>query len=158
MCTPMHAPLACAPCMCPLHACPMHAPLACTPHAHPLHMPCQFIIAQGSPPQTIRLLAFKNLINTRMHSSRMHTAHSSSHPGWCPPGTPCPQDETPLGPGTLPGPDPPPQDKAPPPREQTHTCKHITLPQTSFAGSNKTLSFPHHLFEKVTSNQNRSIS
>ena len=98
-----------------------------------------------------------------MHSTRMHTAHSSSHLGGLhqatpqdqtspgtrhPPGPDTPQDQTPwtrhpLGPGT-------PWDQAPPrtrppgpdllrpgtPCGQTHTCKHITLPQTSFAGSN----------------------
>ena len=53
----------------------------------------------------------------------MHTAHSSSRPGGSPPGTP-------------PGPEPP-WDQAPSPRGQTHTCKHITLPQTSFADGNK---------------------
>ena len=37
-------------------------------------------------------------ILTRMHSSRMRTAHSSSHPGGSPPGTP---RADPPGPGTL---------------------------------------------------------
>ena len=65
---------------------------------------------------------------TRMHSSRMRTTRSSSRPGGLsPPGTP--RDQTP-------------RDQAPPgtrhsPRGQTHTCKHITLPQTSFPGSKK---------------------
>ena len=31
---------------------------------------------------------------------------------------------------------PPPGTRHPPPCGQTHTCKHITLPQTSFAGGN----------------------
>ena len=55
------------------------------------------------------------------------------HPPW--------EQTPPLGAGTLlqgaapshrPGNSP---DQAPP-RGQTHTCKHITLPQTSFAGGN----------------------
>ena len=97
-----------------------------------------------------------------MHSSRMHTARSSSHPGGVstrhpspweqeppkeqepprsrdqPPRDQPPWDQTaprtrhsprtrhPPGPGT-------PQDQAPP-CGQTYACKHITLPQTSFAG------------------------
>ena len=82
-----------------------------------------------------------------------------------PPGTPL--DQTPLGPGIPPGADHPPRSRHPPdqaiprhpldqapnctrhppgpgtPRDQappcgqTHACKHITLPQTSFAGGNK---------------------
>ena len=63
----------------------------------------------------------------------MRTARSSSHLRGSPPGTP-------LGPDPLPGPGTP-RDQTPPgpgtPRGQTHTCKHITLPQTSFAGGNK---------------------
>ena len=51
-----------------------------------------------------------------MHSSRMRTARSSSRPGGSPSGTPREQK---------------------PPCKQTHACKHITLPQTSFAGGNK---------------------
>ena len=145
------------------------------------------------------------LIITRMHSSRMHTVHSSSHLGgvstrhpWdqAPPRSGTPQAAPlnfPLGCG--PGPDPPqlppwlwawtrspstfplgvgletsPKtcckacwdttcnaywDSTPwrpvarhagippamhagiaPPCGQTHTCKHITLPQTSFTGGN----------------------
>ena len=55
-----------------------------------------------------------------MHSSRKHTARSSSHVvGLHPPG-----------PGTAPGPG-----LSPPQTEfLTHTCENITLPQTSFAG------------------------
>ena len=87
----------------------------------------------------------------------MRTACSSSHPGGglhqaplplgagTPPGvgTPLgagtsPQDQPSLGPDSPQGPGTPP-DQAPPrtrhpPRGQTHACKHITLPQTSFAG------------------------
>ena len=62
-----------------------------------------------------------------MHSSRMRTARSSGRRGGgSPPGTP-------LGLGTPPGPDTPPGPGTVP-CGQTHTCKHITLPQTSFAG------------------------
>ena len=87
---------------------------------------------------------------TRMHSSRMRTARSSSCPrGGSPPGTlpdqtprtKPPRDQEP------PRPDPPPRsrtpqdqanpwDQGPPPRGQTHTCERITLPQPSFAGGN----------------------
>ena len=53
-------------------------------------------------------------------------------------GTP-PQEQAPPGAGTPPGPDHPLiPEKAPSPRGQTHTCKHITLPQTSSAGGKKT--------------------
>ena len=45
-----------------------------------------------------------------------------------------------LGAGTPPGPGTP-WNQAPP-RGQTHTCKHITLPQTSFAGGNNIFSLP----------------
>ena len=96
-----------------------------------------------------------NIVSTRMHSSRMRTARSSSRPGGlhqAPPGTRHPsrdqappwdqipfrtrhtlQRRPPSRPGTPPGADPP--GPGTPPRGQTHTCKHITLPQTSFAGS-----------------------
>ena len=51
----------------------------------------------------------------------MRTARSNSRPGGgSPPGTSW--DQTPLEAGT-------PRDQAPP-CGQTHTCKHITLPQT----------------------------
>ena len=76
----------------------------------------------------------------------MRTARSSTRRGRSPPGTPKqappgtrppeqapprtgtpqsqqPLEQAPLGAGTP-----------PPPCGQTHTCKHITLPQTSFAG------------------------
>ena len=53
-----------------------------------------------------------------MHSSRKRTARSSSRPGGSPSGTPpdqaphpTPQNQTPQGPGTPPGPDPPPLDR-----------------------------------------------
>ena len=127
---------------------------------------------------------------TRMHSSRMCTARSSSHPGGSPPGSPWtrhppgpgtpwtryPQDQAPpeqAPPRSRPNRDqtPPKQAQTPPdtPRDQaptwnwhtsppeqappgpdtppeqepplwteflTHSCKNITLPQTSFAGGN----------------------
>ena len=101
-----------------------------------------------------RLLFYyiENLCETRMHSSRMHTARSSSHPPE--PNTPLRPDPSPR-PGTPqpgnplrpdpptrhpPGPDTPP-DQTPPktrhtPCGKTRTCKHITLPQTSFADGN----------------------
>ena len=58
-------------------------------------------------------------------------------PDHAPPRTTCP-----TGPYTPPGTMHPPPDNAPPgpctaPCGQTQACKHITLPQTSFAGSNK---------------------
>ena len=57
----------------------------------------------------------------------MRTARSSSRPGGV--SIRHPQDHAPPpGTGTPP-------DQAPP-RGQTHACKHITLPQTSFAGGN----------------------
>ena len=78
---------------------------------------------------------------TRMHSSRMRTARSSSRLGRLHQAPPT--RTRPPGPGT-PQTMQPPQDQAPPtpappgtkhpPCGQTHTCKHITLPQTSFAG------------------------
>ena len=85
-----------------------------------------------------------------MHSSRMRTARSSSRPGGLhqapPPGPDPPLSRHPPGPdprgpdprraGTPPGPGTPPGTRHPP-SGQTDTCKHITLPQTSFAGGNK---------------------
>ena len=68
----------------------------------------------------------------------MRTARSSGRPGGSPPGTPPgadppgtrlpPQSRHPPGPGTP--------STRHPPCGQTHTCKHTTLPQTSFAGGN----------------------
>ena len=76
------------------------------------------------------------------------------------PGTPPPRTRPPRirhppsgtrhppEPGTPLGPDPPgtrdPRDQAPPgtrhpPCGQTHTCKHIILPQTSFMGGNNVI-------------------
>ena len=88
---------------------------------------------------------------TRMHSSRMRTARSSNCLGGlhqASPGTGTPREQAPqgqadtsrAGAGT-----PPPEAGAGIPRDQTlqtrhppcgqmHACKHITLPQTSFAG------------------------
>ena len=84
---------------------------------------------------------------TRMHSSRMHTARSSSHLGVStrhPPGTRHPPEQTPRtrhppGPGIplgadLPRDQAPPGPGNPPVNRMTNRCKHITLPQTSFAG------------------------
>ena len=72
----------------------------------------------------------------------MSTARISSRRGGSPPGTPPtmpPWEQTPPGPCTPPGPSTP--------CGQTHACKHITLPQTSFAGGNYvTLSFCHMIF------------
>ena len=47
-----------------------------------------------------------------------------------PPGADTPPEQTPPGPGTS-------------PCGQTHTCKHITLPQTSFAGGNNKNPLPY---------------
>ena len=72
----------------------------------------------------------------------MRTARSSSQeqalpPGARPPPGPgTPQDQAPPRPGTpLPRPGTPPGPGTPS-CGQTHTCKHITLPQTMFAGGN----------------------
>ena len=71
-----------------------------------------------------------------MHSSRMHTACTSSCLRSLHQATPWtrhpPRTRHPLGPGTSPGPDPP-------VNRMTDRCKHITLPQTSFVGSNVTV-------------------
>ena len=76
---------------------------------------------------------------------------STRHPhGTRPPWDQTPQDQTPqdqapprnrhpLGASTPPGAGNPPG--AGTTRGQTHTCKHITLPQTSFAGGNNTSEF-----------------
>ena len=69
-------------------------------------------------------------IITRMHSSRMRTARSSSRRRGVV-STRHPPDQTP--PEQTPPRSRPPYDQAPPPCRQKHTCKHITLPQTSFA-------------------------
>ena len=76
----------------------------------------------------------------------MRTARSSSRSGGSPPGTP-PEPDPPgtRPPWTMHTPQnqaPPPRDQTPPgpgtshSRGQTHIYKHITLPQTSFAGGN----------------------
>ena len=62
----------------------------------------------------------------------MRTARSSSRPGGSPPGSPPDQAARDQAPPPRPG--TPPWTIHPPPRGQT--CKHITLPQTSFAGGN----------------------
>ena len=74
---------------------------------------------------------------TRMHSSRMRTAHSSSRPRGVstrhPPGTRPPWEQTPPWSTPPLGPD------ASPPWTEflTHAYENITLPQTSFVGGNK---------------------
>ena len=55
-------------------------------------------------------------------------------PGGSPPGTPPPGRAHPPG-GSTPREEAPSRRKHPP-CGQTHACKHITLPQTSFAGGN----------------------
>ena len=93
------------------------------------------------------ILVYANLWTTRMHSSRMHTACSSGHPGGSPPGTPLeqipPRTRHPLFPAyqaPLLGPGTPPPEQTPlPPRDPgpapppvnriTDACKNITLPQ-----------------------------
>ena len=85
------------------------------------------------------MLSCRMMYITRMHSSRMHTARSSSHQGGlhqAPWTMHSPRSRHPPGPCT-----PPPWDHAPP-RGQTHACKHITLPQTSFADGNYNELFP----------------
>ena len=93
------------------------------------------------------------MLETRMHSSRMRTARSSSRRGGglhqapprdqVPPNTRHPRDQAPLrtrhhrGPGTPLRTRHPPRDQTPRPCGQTHTCKNITLPQTSFASGKK---------------------
>ena len=65
---------------------------------------------------------------TRVHSSKMRTARSSSRLGGLhqtPPWTRHPPRTRHTPPGAR-----------HPPHEQTHTGKHITLPQISFAGGN----------------------
>ena len=101
-----------------------------------------------------------------MHSRRMRTARRGSLPGGSPPGTPPrtgppPGTRHPLG-QAPPQDQTPPWDQAPlrdqmpplwdqaPPCGQTHTCKHITLPQTSFAGGN----YHNNLTSKITTRTN----
>ena len=82
----------------------------------------------------------------------MHTARSSSRPGVVGVSTRHPREQAPLSPKQAPpraGTPRPreqatPWQQAPPPDQaplcgQTHACKHITLPQTSFAGGNEGL-------------------
>ena len=65
----------------------------------------------------------KRTIHTRMHSSRMRTARSSSRPGGSPSGTPRDQAHPH---GTR----PPPGTRHPPPVNRiSHACKNITFPQ-----------------------------
>ena len=71
---------------------------------------------------------YKKLLQTRMHSSRMRTARSSSRPGGLHQAPPGPD---PPGPGTPPGTRHPPGSGPPPPpvNRITDTCKNITFPQ-----------------------------
>ena len=90
-----------------------------------------------SPKLTQEVLTEGNIL-TRMHSSRMRTARSSSRRegvSTSPPPGPC----TPLG---------------QPPRGQTHACKHITLPQTSFAGGNN---IPNRVSHRMRENTQNNI-
>ena len=93
-----------------------------------------------------------NLFETRMHSSRMPTARSSSrlgglHQAHTPPGADTPGSRHPPGastpleqaqpPRTRPPLDQtPPEQTSPPVNRMTNRCKNITLLQTSFAGGN----------------------
>ena len=65
------------------------------------------------------------MLTTRSSSRPEGDLHQAS-----PPGAGTPRSRPPL-----PGPDTPPGPGIP--RGQTHACKRITLPQTSFAGGNK---------------------
>ena len=91
----------------------------------------------------------KHMSTTRMHSSRMRTARSSSHPGGlhqAPPPEQAPLDQAPphckacwdsTPPAARHAGIPPVMHAgiAPPPvNRMTNGCKNITLPQTSFAG------------------------
>ena len=95
-------------------------------------------------------------MKTRMHSSRMRTACSSSRPGGYPPGIPLEAEHPPRPtPQVVTWEQAPPRDPTPPvkgtPREQaptgagttpvdTHTtCKNIALPATTYAGGNETV-------------------
>ena len=137
-----------------------------------------------STPAVTELLM--NIDETRMHSSRMRTTLSSSRWGGClhqatsPPGTmhprgPCtllsqdhaphPHDHAPHPPKgpcnprdhATPRPCTHPGSRPPPHCGQTHSCKHITLPQTSFAGGNETTEFNilYHVCRKQQQKQNR---
>ena len=68
----------------------------------------------------------------------MRTARSSSRPGGGGLNQAPPPDQTPPGPGTAQTRHPPrdqtPHAPPPPVDRMTDRCKHITLPQTSFAG------------------------
>ena len=96
------------------------------------YRPLQLSSAWGCLPRRVYIPPWTEFLTypceTRMHSSRMNTACSSScggvstHPG------PYPREQTP--PGTMHFPC----------GQQTHACKHITLPQTSFAGGKHYLS------------------
>ena len=75
----------------------------------------------------------------------LRTPPATTH---APPPQPCmPPTTTP--PATMHAPQPctPQQPHTPPPWTEWHTCKNITLPQTSFAGGNKTprVSYSRHL-------------
>ena len=104
------------------------------------------------------MLHHELIVMTRMHSSRVHTTCSSSRRGGLhqapqtrhhPPPSRHPPEQAPRRsrhppeqaspweqgpPGSRPPRSRHPPEQAPLPCGQTHTCKHITLPQTSFAG------------------------
>ena len=65
---------------------------------------------------------------------RPGTPQTRHLPDQAPPRPGTPGSRHPTGPGTPPGPDQAHPPGAGTPHGQTHACKHITLPQTSFAG------------------------
>ena len=112
-------------------------------HSH-VHASENFTIHQWR----IQILSFscnfrQNFYKTRMHSSRMRTARSSSRPGDSPPGTPSARDQASSLEPDPPGTRHPPRTRHPPPPvdRMIDRSKHITLPQTSFAGNNNTLAW-----------------
>ena len=99
--------------------------------------------SDGTPIKTIntswqiRLYRSQMIIITRMHSSRMRTARSSSRPGGVsisPPRTRHPPQSRHPPPEQTPPRDqapplPPPRSRHPPVDRMTDTCENITLPQ-----------------------------
>ena len=98
--------------------------------------------SEADPPPVNKMTdRCNNITVTRMHSSRMHTACSSSRPGGLYQAPP--RDQAP--PGADPPDQAPPREQTPLPRDQatpppvnrmTDRCKNITFPHTSFAGGN----------------------
>ena len=86
----------------------------------------------------------QNIVKTRMHSTGMRTARSLPYGGWVslietpwtetPPGQRPPRTETPQT--ETPQTDPPGSQTASDIIQRPDRCKNITLPQTSFVGSN----------------------